>query len=168
LVIIKFFVHFPPRHRLATLKLKDKMKYFDIVGILTFTAMVVCLLFALQLAGNTYSWSNARIIALFALSGVSMILFLASQVWNKDHALLPVRILNQRSIRSAFCFALAGGASMVLTEYYVSHPTCRTPDHSFSPALMRVKSSPSTFKPASPRHLCPQVLCYFRPSSATY
>lgn len=121
MVITKLFIHFPPRHELATLKLKDKLKYLDVIGILTLSATMVCLLFALELGGNTYSWANARVIVLFVLAGVFLIAFLAYQVWKKDQALVPVRILRQRSIGFAFLYVLASSASTILSEYYVSY-----------------------------------------------
>lgn len=136
LVTTKLFVHFPSHHKLDSLKLKDKLKYFDILGVFTVTVSVVCMVLGLQYGGNTYPWSNGRVIALFVLSGVFMIIWVASQIWKKEYALLPMRILRQRSMRSSFLFILACSSSLVISEYYVSYfivvsvfPPCAHIDH---------------------------------------
>lgn len=120
LVTTKLFVHFPPHHKLDSMKFKDKLKYFDLIGVFTVTVSVVCLVLGLQYGGNTYLWSNGRVIALFVLSGVFMIVWVASQIWKKEYALLPMKILGQRSMLSSFVFILFLSSSLVIDEYYVS------------------------------------------------
>lgn len=97
----------------------QKFRQLDPLGTLFFLPGIVCLLLALQWGGTTYSWSNARIIALLVLFGVLMLAFAAVQAWKKETALLPLRILKQRSISSGTFYSACVGGSMLLLVYYL-------------------------------------------------
>ena len=101
------------------LPLKEKLKQLDLVGLLAFIPMIVCLLLALQLGGTTYSWNNGRIIALFVLSALLLIAFIGLQIWQKEGATIPPNIITQRSVwaSSFFIFFLAG--SFLAIVYYL-------------------------------------------------
>ena len=98
---------------------RQKLSQLDLLGTALFLPGVVCLLLALQWGGSTYQWSNPRIIALLALFGTLMIAFTFVQIWKKENALLPLRILNQRSVASGTLFSASVGGSMLLFVYYL-------------------------------------------------
>lgn len=81
--------------------------------------MIVCLLLALQWGGSKYPWSNGRIIALFVVFGVLLIAFSAIQVWKKDHATVPPRLLKQRTVAGACWYILTMGAAFFIFVYYI-------------------------------------------------
>jgi MFS family permease len=97
---------------------KQRLEQFDIFGTIVFLPMVVCLLLCLQWGGSTYEWSNARIIALFVLFGVLAIVFGVIQIWKKDNATVPPRIIKQRNIWAGAWFAACIGASFFVFVYY--------------------------------------------------
>lgn len=115
---------------LVFLKLKVKAPYkfettssiikkLDLAGTSMFVAGIICVLLALQWGGVKYAWSNARIIALFVLFGVLIISFIILQVVLKDNALVPVRIVAQRTIAAACFFSACVGGSFFIFVYYV-------------------------------------------------
>lgn len=67
-----------------------------------------------------YPWNNVRIIILFVLSGVLAIAFAAFQIWRKDDATIPPRIILQRSIASGTVFSLCVGEAFISMLYAMS------------------------------------------------
>ena len=63
---------------------KEKVARTDPLGTFFFLPSIVCLLLALQWGGVTYSWSNARIVALLVLGGVRFVAFVLVQRFNKQ------------------------------------------------------------------------------------
>lgn len=97
-----------------------KFSRFDFYGMITAMAATVCCLLALQWGGTTYDWGSARIVALFSISGVLLCAFVAIQIWKGDEAILPPRIMKNRSILGATGFMMAMGACYFVVIYYVS------------------------------------------------
>lgn len=81
--------------------------------------MVVCLLLALQWGGSVYPWSNGRIIALFVIFAVLLVVFSAIQVWKKDNATIPLRVVKKRSVAASAAFSALLGASFFSFIYFV-------------------------------------------------
>ncbi|KXT02357.1 hypothetical protein AC578_188 [Pseudocercospora eumusae] len=98
---------------------KARAKQFDLEGLAIFLPMVICLLLAMQWGGSTYPWSDGRIIALLTLFAVALVVFVGIQVWKKDNATVPLRVLRQRSIAAASWFAFTLGASFFVLTYYI-------------------------------------------------
>jgi hypothetical protein len=96
LLIVALFLNTPPRSTTATLK--RQLIRLDPLGTVLFLPGVICLLLALQWGGSTYSWNSARIILLFVLAGVLLIAFALVQIWRREDATIPPRIIKQRSV----------------------------------------------------------------------
>ncbi|KAF7169101.1 hypothetical protein CNMCM5623_001909 [Aspergillus felis] len=95
------------------------MNQLDIPGMIIFISAVVCLLLALQWGGTQYSWTNARIIALFVISGVLTSIFLGIQIWKGDYATVPPRLIRQRSVAFATAYSFLLGGSFFIIVYYI-------------------------------------------------
>jgi len=80
---------------------------------------VVCLLIALQWGGSVYSWSNPRIIALLVISALVLLTFIIIQIWKKDKATVPPRIIRQRSVACSSIYVFAAGGAFNIFEYYL-------------------------------------------------
>ncbi|KAH6644363.1 putative efflux pump antibiotic resistance protein [Boeremia exigua] len=91
----------------------------DPFGLATFIPSIICLLLALQWGGTTYDWSNWRIILLLTLSPILLAAFLATQILRPKTAILPIRILTQRSIALSFLFTFSSQAAMLVITYYI-------------------------------------------------
>jgi hypothetical protein len=96
-----------------------RLKQLDPLGNLLFFPGVVCLILALQWGGAQYSWGNARIIVLLVLCGVLCIAFIGIQAWKKESAMIPPRLVKQRSIAAAMWFGFFNGSGMMITMYYL-------------------------------------------------
>jgi hypothetical protein len=91
----------------------------DPVGQILFIPSIVCLLIALQWAGTTYAWSSGRVIALMVLFPVLLVAFLINEFWMGDKATIPRRILSQRSVASASCYAFCNYAQFFVFIYFI-------------------------------------------------
>ncbi|KAF3395869.1 Efflux pump roqT [Penicillium rolfsii] len=97
-----------------------RLQQIDFVGMALFAAALLSLLLSIQWGGDTYSWSNDRIIALLTLSPIFFIIFLLVQAKKRDFAMLPLRLLKQRSILFGALFSLASQAINNIASYYLS------------------------------------------------
>lgn len=116
-----FMVFFwnPPKEKRAPASLAAHIKRLDPIGMVFFLPGTVCLLLALQWAGSTYEWNSWRVILLFALFAACTLAFIAVQILKPKTAMVPPRVITQRSVAfgTSFTFFLAG--SMLMMVYYV-------------------------------------------------
>lgn len=103
----------------------QRLKQIDFAGMVLFAAGLLTLLLSIQWGGDTYSWSNDRIIALLTISPIFFVVFLLVQVKKQDFAMLPLRLLKQRSILFGALFSLALQAVNGIVSYYVRSPLHR-------------------------------------------
>jgi MFS family permease len=96
-----------------------RSKQLDPIGNLVFFPGVICLILALQWGGTQYSWKNVRIIVLFILCGVLCSAFVGIQIWKKESATVPPRLVKNRSIAAAMWFTFFHGASLIVILYYL-------------------------------------------------
>ncbi|KAJ5658307.1 Efflux pump [Penicillium longicatenatum] len=110
-----------PSNSLSVTKLswKEQLKHYDLPGTLVLIPSIICLIIALQWGGSTYPWDNGRIIALFVIAGVLFTVFVGIQIWQKDRATLPMRLLKNRNIWGAVWYGSFVGAAMCIVTYYL-------------------------------------------------
>ena len=102
-----------------SLPLKEKLKNLDLLSTLVFVPSIVSLLLALEWGGSKYGWGNRCIIVLLALCGVLVGVFVWLQRRGGDDALLPPRIIGQRSILSGMWFVFCNSSALSVIDYYV-------------------------------------------------
>lgn len=119
MVVIFFFLNldFEPRQKLNW---KQQVMQLDPIGSAVFLPSIVCLLLVLQNGGIKWAWGSARVIALLVIFGVTIIAFIAIQVWRQETATVPPRIVKQRSIIAGLFYLIFSGAGMMIFVYYVS------------------------------------------------
>jgi MFS family permease len=98
---------------------KNKVKRFDLPGTFFLVPSVICLLLALQWGGSQYPWDDGRVIALFVVSGVLMVIFFVIQVWQKDQATIPLRLMTNLDIWGGVWYGVCLGAALFVFTYYV-------------------------------------------------
>jgi MFS family permease len=118
ILVILFVFHIPKTSK-SKGTLKENLLKLDPLGNLCFIPAVVCFLLALQWGGSVYAWNSSRIIGLFVTSGILMISFIAVEIWKQDLAMVPPRIIKQRSIAAATFYSLFSGAAMIIMVYYL-------------------------------------------------
>lgn len=106
----------------------EQINQLDPIGTLLIIPCVTCLLIALQWGGARYAWSNGRVIALLVVFAVTLVAFIASQIWLGDRASLPPKIFMERSVLGSFWYLILLSGSMSTVFYYgecseVSSPT---------------------------------------------
>lgn len=116
--LIPFFKSPQASARLASLPPKDKVKRMDAAGTVVLVGTVTCLLLALQWGGQTFSWSNARIIVLLVLFGVAFIGWIGWQVYLGPVATIPKNIIAQRSMSFACFYSFTQGGVNFGILYY--------------------------------------------------
>ncbi|KAE8327604.1 major facilitator superfamily domain-containing protein [Aspergillus sergii] len=104
-----------------SLPLKVKLQHMDPIGCIVFIGAVCCLLLALQWGGQTKPWHSATIIGLFVGFGLLSTLFVGIQVWRKERALIPLRVLRQRSIWTSGGVLFCLGSATYAVTYYMPY-----------------------------------------------
>lgn len=98
---------------------RDQISQLDLPSLALFFPAIVCLLLALQWGGSRYAWQNGRIIALFVLFGLFTSSFVAMQIYRGDKATVPPRLIKNRNVFCAACFAFFLLGSLYCVTYYV-------------------------------------------------
>lgn len=104
----------------------------DIAGVLLFVPGSTLLILALQLFGGSgssssaggageptvYAWNDVRILACFGGAVILLALFLVEQKWAGDRAMVPLRLLRNRTIAlSSLTMAFLSGSLWVFGFY---------------------------------------------------
>ncbi|KAI0153184.1 MFS general substrate transporter [Xylariaceae sp. FL1272] len=118
--IVFFFVVHPPTKPVKKLHgVGGYLKNLDLIGLFFLTPSIVTLLLATMWGGTTYPWNDGRIIALLVLFGSLFIVFADVQYWQNDRAMLPRRVITQRSVVCSSLFAFGSSGASFLLVYYV-------------------------------------------------
>jgi hypothetical protein len=91
----------------------------DIVGNIILLGASIMLFLALQYTEEGLPWSSAKIIGLLTGSGVTFILFCVWQWWKADGALMPPRILGQRTVAASCAVGFCIYAAILIHNYYL-------------------------------------------------
>ena len=120
-VYLVLLLNLPPKKKPAKEKLSfsERLRSFDPLGTLIFVGGVTSLLLAVQWGGTIYPWTSARIIALFVVFGVTVPIFIWIEHLAGDDALMPLRIITQRSVGLATIYATLSGGSITSMIYYL-------------------------------------------------
>ncbi|KAF5716156.1 major facilitator superfamily transporter [Fusarium mundagurra] len=109
LVLTAYGVHEqPPRHDAPVLTLKEKVKKVDFFGTLLAVPAITFLLMALQWGGTKFGWGTWQIIVPLVVCALLFVAFGYLQYRQGDNALLPPRILKQRSIIAGMWYGVRG------------------------------------------------------------
>ncbi|GAK62708.1 SGE1 [Moesziomyces antarcticus] len=103
----------------------EQIRQIDPLGALLILGSIVCLVLALQWGGQASSttdlssWNTPRVIALLVVFGVTLLAFVAWQMYMQDRALLPPSIFVERSVLGSFWYMWFFAGSMTVIFYYV-------------------------------------------------
>lgn len=105
LAAVFFFFSNPPR-RYTDMTVKEKLKQIDLLGAFFLICAIVSLLLALQWGGTVHPWSDSKVWGCLLSFGLLIIVFCLIQVWLKDRATMPPRILlKQRTVGACAMFS---------------------------------------------------------------
>lgn len=91
----------------------------DPVGQVLFLPSIICVLIALQWAGTTYAWSNARVIVLMVLFAILLIVFIVNELWMGSKATIPPKVASQRTVAAASAFAFFNYSQFFIFVYFI-------------------------------------------------
>ncbi|KAL4886462.1 major facilitator superfamily domain-containing protein [Aspergillus karnatakaensis] len=127
----------------------DKVKQFDLPGLMFLIPSIICLIFALQWGGVQWPWADGRIIALFTVSGATFMIFVAIQVHQGDRATIPLRLLKNLDIWGAVWYGVCLSAAMFIFTYYVSTPALLLPPLPWSTKPKQPNLTPRSYQSTS-------------------
>lgn len=113
------FSDMPDNASFEHLPMRTKLRDVDLLGVCLFFPCVVCLVLALSWAGVTYRWSDFRIILTLSMTVVLALVFGYWQHYRQDSAILPLRILKQRSVYLSGLFSFCNSGSLFVLTYYL-------------------------------------------------
>ncbi|UPK91030.1 hypothetical protein LCI18_001965 [Fusarium solani-melongenae] len=99
--------------------LKQKLLGLGLKSAVVLTATLVCLFLALQWGGTVYPWRDSRVWGCLLGFGFLLILFSYIQVRQKEDALIPLRILSQRSVLLGCLFSCLLQGAMMTQAYHL-------------------------------------------------
>lgn len=98
----------------------EQIRRLDPVGIFFFVPSIVCLILALQWGGSTYPWSAPKTIGLLITFAILFAIFIVYESLTPDTAMVPARIVLNRSIAGSMLFMFLVSASTMCAIYYLS------------------------------------------------
>ncbi|KAF7889871.1 uncharacterized protein EAF02_002286 [Botrytis sinoallii] len=120
LVVVTIFLNLKSSNiENAALPLKSKMKYVDGAGTLTFIGAITSLLLALQWGGQSLPWSSPKIIGLLVAFGGLAFIFAIIQWKRGECAIIPLRVVCQRSVSMVICLLFFVGLTITVLSYYI-------------------------------------------------
>lgn len=97
----------------------QQISQLDPIGNVLFVPSLTCLFVALSWAGSKYAWNSPTVIGLFCTFGVLLGLFALEQRRKGDAAILPPRILCNRSVLAGFIYSLSCNSATMVILYYL-------------------------------------------------
>ena len=95
---VVFFFFSNPERQYSHIPFKKRIQEVDLVGAVFLICAIVCLLLALQWGGQVYPWKNSKVWGNLLGFGLIISVFIGIQIWQKDRATIPVRVMKQRTV----------------------------------------------------------------------
>lgn len=97
----------------------ERLTDLDIVGNLLLLGACIMLFIALQVTTQGIAWSSAEVIGLLVGCGVVAVLFNLWQWWMGDKALMPPRIITQRTVAASCGQALMTYGALISMTFFL-------------------------------------------------
>lgn len=101
--------------------MRKRLLQLDPIGNLLLITAVVMLLLALQWGGTKYAWSESKIVGLLAGTGVMSIIFILWQLYRGQGALIPPKVISQRTVASSSLMGFFLSGALLVESYYVPY-----------------------------------------------
>ncbi|KIW02704.1 uncharacterized protein PV09_06142 [Verruconis gallopava] len=117
--LILIFFRTPSAAKPAEATLKEKVIQMDLVGAALVMGALISFILGMQYGGQTKSWSSSVVIGLLVGSPLMWIAFVAWELYMGDRAMIPWRLLKQRSVWVGGLFQFLLGGSYFIVLYYL-------------------------------------------------
>ncbi|KAL1607653.1 hypothetical protein SLS60_002588 [Paraconiothyrium brasiliense] len=95
---VVFFFFSNPERQYSHMSFKQRIKEVDIIGAVFLICAIVCLLLALQWGGLVYPWKDSKVWGNLLGFGLIISVFIGIQIWQKDRATIPLRVMKQQTV----------------------------------------------------------------------
>ena len=99
------------------MSLRQKLDRLDPIGTAVLVPALVSLLLALQWGGTTYTWNSGIVVALLVVFVILMIFFTVVQLWKKENATIPPRIIKHRTVVASIWYTITTSGSQFVLIY---------------------------------------------------
>ena len=110
---------FQPAKQAHATSFRERFLALDLLGNVLIICTVVTLLLALQWGGTVYDWNSKQIIGLLVGTGAESLLFLSWQWYCGETALVPLKIITQRTVASSFGMSFFMAGATLLHSYFL-------------------------------------------------
>ncbi|KAL2842137.1 major facilitator superfamily domain-containing protein [Aspergillus pseudodeflectus] len=117
--LIIFFFTTPAQTQAKHASWKEVVLAMDISGIVLLLGAILCFLLALQWGGSAKSWNDADVIGTLIGFAILLILFCINEFLLKDRAMIPPRLLANRTLFFSSAFTLFFCSSFYVLLYYL-------------------------------------------------
>ncbi|WP_059049013.1 MDR family MFS transporter [Paenibacillus senegalimassiliensis] len=90
----------------------------DWAGAISLVSSVVSLMLALELGGKTYAWGSAIVLSLFALSVISLLIFIIAEL-RAAEPIISFRMFTNRLYATSNAIATFGGAAFITASVFI-------------------------------------------------
>ncbi|KAJ9614275.1 hypothetical protein H2200_002411 [Cladophialophora chaetospira] len=115
-----FFMKDEFSHPDLALPIREKLRRLDPVGTMLVLPCIVCLMLGLIWGGTKFAWNDWRVILLFVLFGALVAGFGYVQYRQQEKALLPPRIVKNRTVLSMALYSCCINGLLAVTEFYIA------------------------------------------------
>ncbi|KAL2819304.1 major facilitator superfamily domain-containing protein [Aspergillus cavernicola] len=119
IIALLLFFHVPSPQR-SLPGVMTQIKHLDPLGVFLFIPSIVCLILALEWGGSAYAWSAPKMIGLLVTFAVLLVLFGIVEVLTPETAMIPTRVVLNRSIASSMLFMFLISGAMMSVVYYLN------------------------------------------------
>ena len=109
----------PKQHAMMDKSFFYRVMELDLVGNVILLGAAVMLFLALQVTEQGTPWNSAAVIGLLAGSGATLIIFCVWQWWKADGALIPPRIIRQRTVAASCAVGFCIYSAILIHNYYL-------------------------------------------------
>jgi len=120
--IVSFLLFFKPTKRDGQEgTFVERFLRLDLFGNFLIITSIIMILLALQWGGTTYAWNSGKIIGLLVGGILEFILFWVWEGYRGDDALIPLKVLRQRTVASSFGNSFMLSAMILVHSYYMPY-----------------------------------------------
>jgi MFS family permease len=117
--LILFFFRTPSQAQPVKASWREKIIQMDLPGAALIMGALISFILAMQYGGQTRPWIDSVVIGLLIGCGLMTIAFIALEAYLGERAMVPPRLIKQRSVWVGSCFQLCFGASYFILLYYL-------------------------------------------------
>ncbi|KAJ4396390.1 hypothetical protein N0V93_000609 [Gnomoniopsis smithogilvyi] len=97
-ISMTLFAFVEPERPTTRKSVQQKLASLDALSTLLLLGMIVALVLGLQWGGASLPWNDPKVWGCLVVSGLLLAIFIAVQLHKKERALIPIRLLTQRTV----------------------------------------------------------------------